>query len=699
MAEDEEKSASIPWLPIVTLAAVSSGVLLLFQQLTSSRPGGGDPSLADNTFETQSIDARLWQDPLGVTTEDRQKQLSIKAHSVDEFRKLMAAKWFPKRSIGPVREDAVYPVEEELRYLQQLNRVLILAVMMPSGPYVEDVERRLRSRRAVIEGLGTAGYDPEKDHEIGYFLVPWVPLQSDITSCVRSLQQHRDEDERLANSWSTGIPPARTEWGKVIFKDTIKVDKREERDSPGLLVPYEWCEQTTLGENGKSLRHVLVLWLQDDAFSDAPLARLADFLSWFRLKLVSACGDRKFLPLPAVSVLGPDNSGTLQEMVKEADEDPWDSETRECLATVHIYSSQASAAESQLLPKQSFAIPPVPIGRTCKYLIEQAVRGHVFGSQFCFDRTNVTDDQITTTLWQELSRRGIRRAGDHVAIISEEDTFYARALATAFIQSRPKVAIPHASPSPIDIRWYTYLRGIDGKLPQDEGDDKGTKRQTQGNDRNSKGSLRPTEQTEGLNQADDIRRLTNELKRLDQTWRSNGGSLRAVGLLGSDVYDKLELLKALRPMFPDAVFFTNHLDARMAHPDEWKEAHNLVVVSSFGLIMNGLPDVSTCERYQNVAPFRDSGQTGLYEAVLASIGNPRVATGSDSPQIAEIARDGYRELSLSGDENTALELIKEINYYLMPVGAFVVFVILLLIWIRAVSRTSLKILQEEDRPS
>ncbi len=37
---------------------------------------------------------------------------------------------------------------------------------------------------------------------------------------------------------------------------------------------------------------------------------------------------------------------------------------------------------------------------------------------------------------------------------------------------------------------------------------------------------------------------------------------RAIGILGSDVYDKLLILRALRPRFPDVVFFTNNLDAQ-----------------------------------------------------------------------------------------------------------------------------------------
>jgi hypothetical protein len=456
-----------------------------------------------------------------------------------------------------------------------------------------------------------------------------------------------------------------------------------------LLVPYEWFEQAAFGERRISLDRVLVLWLQDDAFTDAPLARLADLLSWFRVKFVKAPADEEFLPLPGVAVLGPDTSGTLQKMVKEANENPWNRETRECLRTVHIYSSQASAAEAQLLPERAFREdPPVPIAHTCKQLIEQNVRSGTVGSEFSFDRTNVGDDQIANRLWQELRLRGVRNAGDHVVVLSEEDTFYARALSSIFVESRPKVALAHGSASPIDVRWYTYLRGIDGKLPQDEKDDKEAKELTKADNKNTKGSLRPTEQTEGLNQADDIRRLASDLKRLDITWRSNGESLKAVGLLGTDVYDKLELLKALRPILPEAVFFTNHLDARMFHPDELKETHNLIVVSNFDLTINHPGDSPNDKHYQHVAPFRDSGQTALYDAALKAIGKPQAQTVGDPVRIVEIGRDGYDELSVSGAEDTSAELVEVIKRYSIGIIGFVACMSVLLVWAHLVSRIS-----------
>src|ERR1700730_4786433 len=675
MAEQEEKSASIPWLPLITLIGVGSGVLFFsFQQLISSRPGGGDPRLAGNTFDEETIDARLWQDPLGVASADGEKQRNSEVHSVRQFQKLLIKKWFTKSATGPLRRSMIYPLEEESRFTGQAEHVQILAVMIPGGPYVEDVERRLRSRRAVIEGLGTSAYAPEKDHEIGYFSVPWQPLEPNVVACVRTLEKNRNEDERPVSYSKSGIQPARID--------------RKKPDSSDLLVPYEWCELTASGNEKKTLAHVLVLLLTDSAFRDAPLGRLADLISWFRLRFVSTWGDGNLLRLPTFTVLGPDNSGTLNKMVIEAQNDPWNNETRQCLATTHIYSSQASAAESQLLSEiSSVGVPRIPIKRECKYLIERNVKGLGLGSGFRFDRTNLLDDQIVDTLWRELKLRGVKdEKNDHVVIISEEDTYYARALSSTFTESQPKAA------QPFDVRRYTYLRGIDGKLPSDEKDEKEKKGAAESSSKNTQSSSRPTERTEGLNQADDIRRLTAELRDLDTQWRAESGghnSLKAVGLLGSDVYDKLELLKALRPVLPEAVFFTNHLDARLAHPDEWKETHNLVVVSAFRLSINESLNKRQKQRYQNVAPFRDSGQTALYEATLESMGKLEARDAIlNSPLIFEIGRYGPKELSISGRENTIAELFELIRGYLLRISCFIACVSLLLVWAHFVSRVA-----------
>ncbi len=202
---------------------------------------------------------------------------------------------------------------------------------------------------------------------------------------------------------------------------------------------------------------------------------------------------------------------------------------------------------------------------------------------------------------------------------------------------------PELGTIPTNVHAYTYLRGIDGKLPSDNKEEKETKATTDTTAQNNQSSLRPTEQTEGVNQADDLRRLAVLMQNLDIDLRKGGGEgLKAVGLLGSDVYDKLELLKALHPMIPEAVFFTNNLDARLAHPDEWKETHNLIVVSAHDLSLKG-----PYQQYQKVAPFRDSGQTALFEATLESMGKLQVEDAKPKhPFIFEIGRNGQRELSI-----------------------------------------------------
>ena len=634
MAEKGEKSVSIPWVPLITLIGVGSGVLLLFPQLISSRPRGGDAGMARSTFDDQTIDARLWQDPLGVAVGDWEKnQNDRKAHSIQEFRERLAQRCFA----------------------EQTKDLQILAIMIPGGPYVENVERRLRDRRAVIEGLAIANYDPENDHEIGYFYVPWKPLQPNIVDCVLTLQRNRDEDENRPFS-KAGTNQARQS----------KESNDQESERHNLLVPYEWLEQTTLGPKKQPL-HVLVLWLNDDAFRDAPLARLADLASWFRLKHSSACPDDVFPPLPVISVLGPDNSGTLHKMVLEAQANRWDEETRQCLATMHIYSSQASAADSQLLSE-------IPFERSCKNLIERNVKLLQSDNGFCFERTNLPDDQIVETMRQELARRGVEE-NDYVAIISEEDTYYARALCSSFIDSDVK------GPFLGNVHSYTYLRGIDGKLPSDGKDVKETRGTAEGGEKNTQSSLQPTERPEGLNQADYVRRLAMTLQNQDRKLRGgHSKGIKAVGLLGSDIYDKLELLKALRPMLPQAVFFTNNLDARMFHPDEWSETHNLVVVAAPDLVL---------ESYENVPPFRDSWQTALFEATLTAMGPTKAVDVArpKEPLTFEISRYGPIKLSIAADKGNK-ELSHLFESYVPRLGAFILFGSLLVAWTWSVSRVA-----------
>jgi hypothetical protein len=285
-------------------------------------------------------------------------------------------------------------------------------------------------------------------------------------------------------------------------------------------------------------------------------------------------------------------------------------------------------------------------------------------SDFTIERTLPLDDKIVTALWEEIHKRGLQ-SKDHVAIISELDTYYARALSESFR------SVPRDTSSDTVVDAYTYIRGLDGKLPSDE-NEKASNETAPKSDGKTQPPSRPTEQTEGLNRADDIRRLAKELLRQDNELRSkNEGRLGAVGLLGSDVYDKLELLRALRPELPEAVFFTNNIDARLIHPDERTETHNLIVASPFALSLKG---------YDKNAPFRDSEQTSLFAATL-------VAFGVDAPLpampfILEVDRNGFKELKTP--ERTGAQ--RAMMY--LTLTSVVVIVVSLVHWISIATRVN-----------
>jgi len=193
-------------------------------------------------------------------------------------------------------------------------------------------------------------------------------------------------------------------------------------------------------------------------------------------------------------------------------------------------------------------------------------------------------------------------------------------------------------------RWihsYHYLRGIDGQLPGDQGKENQQREQGQKNQLGL--DTVPIEATEGLNQSDYLRRLAQQMKEDNTRWqREEGSGIRAIGLLGSDVFDKLMILRALRPQFPECLFFTNNYDAHFERRDVWDDAHNLIIASPFG---NTLPEIY---RQQHIAPFRDNNQTSMYVGTLVATGRMKTEEAeslSGQPRIFEISRHGAYDLS------------------------------------------------------
>ena len=125
---------------ILAALLLGGGAFVLHEvPLECTRPPADEPSVGQR-FSDQDVDARLWQDPLGAVARARE-ELAKKARTepekqADEFR----------HSIGRL-ESAIS------RARNDQAEVTVFAVMLPGGPYAEYVERRRRSRSAVLSAL------------------------------------------------------------------------------------------------------------------------------------------------------------------------------------------------------------------------------------------------------------------------------------------------------------------------------------------------------------------------------------------------------------------------------------------------------------------------------------------------------------------------------------------------------------------
>ncbi len=588
MADNDKPKFDLPWATLLPLVAVLAGVVAQYKPLVSTRP----PIAAEKTIPViaaQDVDARLWQDPISVAEKQKASlDAQIEAGTV-------------KQSAAESHD--ICALAELLRRNASSARVLLLMVMIDAGPYSEQGESRLRARPAVLEALSESGFAPLDGEHIGFVTADWPPQQEEAVG------------QR---------PIARA-----------------------LLLPWEQCiARDPPHAHPKDTRWVIVLWLPAASFNVNPLSRFASIID----QLAGDIRDKIDIEL-----IGPANSTGLQSMVREVRQPPGlPQNAKDTLKEISIFSPRATASDEWLLFRPSSAggaaeVRSASREKTVQELLETAAPG------LEFVRTIAPDDFIVEKLIAELTRRGVpvvqQTTPDgtssqvaHIVILSEWDTPYGRSLSTIFAAQASGRTISEIIREPEKWpRWvhpYRYLRGIDGQLPGDQAKEN-QRDQVQKNPLGQ--DTIATEATEGLNQSDYLRRLARQMKEDNTRWQKEDGSgIRAIGLLGSDVYDKLMILRALRPQFRDALFFTNNYDAHFERHDDWDDTRNLIVVSPFG---SALPE--TFSR-QHIAPFRDTNQTATYVGTLVATGRMTRAEAdylSWQPRIFEISRHGAYDLS------------------------------------------------------
>jgi hypothetical protein len=598
MAANDKPKLDIPWGTLLPLIAALAGIIAQYKPLESERPLAPGEKPVEVVAE-QDVDARLWQDPLAVARKEEEAHEAARkmsdslqgSNGAAEQREQRYAEHHGIKSLANKIAASVYP-----------HRILLLAVMLDSGPYIEQGESRLRSRQAVLQALSEGKFVPVDGEHIGFVTAPWPP-----------------------DSINAGHLQADGE----------------------LLLPWESCkaaDKSTARVFPPNTGAVVILWLPAANFDPSPLNRFASLVESLTQSVPE---DRR--NLIDVKLIGPVNSAGLQKMIDEVREPGF--VPNETLRKVSIISPRATMSDEvlhyqprSLLSSVNNAVQslirapqPVPLRDSVAREIENA--GPI---GFSFVRTITTDDVIVEKLIAELQLRGVEVVDswkdDKIVILTEWDSPYARSLAVTFAAKASGQSYASVLEDPVEkwpewIEWYRYLRGIDGRLPGEE-------RVNKEPEMNQKSQVapvgpKPEEGTEGVNQSDFLRRLARTLKTEDVTLRRREGGIRAIGLLGSDIYDKLMILRALRPEFPDAIFFTNNFDAHFERRADWPDVHNLVIVSPFGSTLPG--------KWQpNAAPFRDNIQTSMYTGTLVATGFMPAQTASSLavPKIFEVSRRG-----------------------------------------------------------
>jgi hypothetical protein len=577
----------------LTLALAVAGVLLVKEPLKSSRPVGSGLEMKQAPGE-QLLRARLWEDPVAAVERAIKEKGPAKSGGASSLAQRLA----------PLRHaiaDRVHSGE----------RLTVLLIATTGGPYVESSESRLRDRYAVGTALGAACYAPEDENQLSF--VYWGP-----GSAVQGL-------------------------------------------------PYEWyrLRKTRLcGPAGTRAESVLVLWLPDEVMSSGFFPTLTSLSQGLVCQEIAKQGcsltaaktplvrlDPTLQRAVSFKIIGPRSSSDYRAMLQEAaalyghphpDIGIWPNAD----GTIELYSPWASAMKGLLaygLKAEAGKGTACATYEDCEHVFYQ--RLSQANVRLVYDIGS--DDLRFQSLIAELERRQVRLGWDAVILIGEWDSFYGRTLpiefraaACAKVATFPEadlriIQVPveikqwcRSVPQAVDLQVqrpadyealtlnvfrYSYLGGLDGEIPGDD-----AARAARAAKAADQGKESTRDRPEGTGQTDYVKALVARI-------HDEGEGARAIGIMGTDPYDALLIIKALRPAFPHAIFFTLDLDARHLHPSEYKSTRNMVIAAPFGLQLEG-------SLQRDVPPFRSSYQTSAYFAVMQAVGHVRCETPDSDPQ-------------------------------------------------------------------
>jgi uncharacterized protein YacL len=603
---------------------IVGGVWWSQSSIKSSRPNDSINSGPGVMFPEEKASARAWQDPF------------------DPYKNLVEEVLSQKESPNYRKLKKIF-FQDRDKNEEQKSSLLLMGVMVPSRGFGDRVERRQRLRVAVVSALAAGGYAPENGEKLGFF--PFTPK-----NCSQAIMVSYEFFSKLNNTGRrhSAFPSA--------FDRILVVWISEEH----FIADPKPKPISNLSE----LRNEL---LQKNV-THPTVNLLSCFCSLFSIEkrddscnkvTVSSDSTNQWTDVPFY-IFGPWSSTTLKTIYEEIKPSVKATYSRNENSDDNNYDNNPTVKilrNAKMTFFNVFATAPLDfimnidddkndnskllsLKNDLNYETFRQTVGRfsaLFGTPYENSRLErnwlyptCSDSLVAETVAQELKRRGINFDKDNIAMVAENDTLFGRSLPKIFrrIFERERKHDYEVDDEKRDdeknINRFTYLRGLDGTVQSGSNTNKTQNALSEINNSSLPKQLSSSKNysPKGNNQYDYLIRLRDTMR---QDEYSSGKKFQAIGILGSDVYDKVILMQVLRPAFPNAIFFTTDLDADLWQPQHLAWTRNLIVGSSHGLQLH-----KDCQH--GILPFRFSYQTALFQGILgATTWSEKFETSSCNP--------------------------------------------------------------------
>lgn len=674
----DNKGGGFPWTSLAVLVAFITSTQLVPHAFDQLRPAEKERAQAVTAADLE-VEARLWEDPFVAVRRHESERLERCDKLYKDAAKATDCKL---KSVASLRT----PSELSRRLVgdDELDskETLVLVVLVPGNAFVGAEEGRRRTRYAVLAGLQAKGYVPDNAERLGLLQL---------------------EGAKLSPETAPAGDGAR----------------------PGLLVPYELLSASALSAavatssparpsqaasdvadiaGASRYKQVALLWVDETALPSRKLDSLALVLHTLFEPWVSAD-----LAPPQLALIGPSTTDALRVALADLRSAAWRlgpgrASREHCvgpagqrplarkpdpqqpwldgywhLSRALLLSPFSTASDAMLSELDGSSLEDYVAWRFCR------LQGGRQDPPVRLIRKISSDKELLAQLTGELGLRlaATEKSPQRVVLIGERDSLYAQALVG---QLRAKLSQNPA----LQLEELYFFRGLDGVTTRDAGREEARAGAGKGD------AQARIEWPEARDQLDYLRRLAQQLQRSEA--KVGALPIGAIGLMASDVHDKLLLLQALHESFADKVFFTTDMDARFLHPRTQTFTRNLLVASSLPLEFPRQPSARCQAVAQRVGlpapdlaagnpPWRDVYQSSVYLAArhagcrskgCRALEACAAEEALDLPSIYEVGRSGA--VALSGYAFERRPPSKPYSVRLAAVAVPVLMLLGLLVW-------------------